>query len=228
MAPDPVRRTVTTSGASVTLQSRQYDDGRFMQHLRLAAILLGLVVTFGVATAADMRSPSPPVAATEIARQASLKSYIQRRAVLLLIRAAFDVIADEDISPLLADDARRLAATGPTVEDEQALDADLLSEGSHVIVSLRYLIAAGGAAWPPDRLATSYAFDAEVLLESLQADLLAAASNGADPLPILQAAERIHWQTEGFATSPPESDRFRARDDLVEQALASAPARSST
>lgn len=219
---------MTALGASVSLAARQFDDGRFMHHLRLAAILLGLVITSGVVSGADVRLPSPPVAATKDARQASLKSYIERRAVLLLIRAAFDVIADEDIGPLLTDEARRLAATGPTSEDERSLAADLLSEGSYVIVSLRYLIAAGGAAWPSDRAATSYAFDAEIQLQGLQADLLTAIESGADPLPILQAAERIHWQTEGFATLPPESDRFTSRDDLVEQALTNVSAHSLT
>ena len=100
-----------------------------MNRLRPAALLIGLILCGGLAHAADIRAPPPPVAATESDRQAALQSYIERHAALLLIRAAFDVISADDVSATLADDARRLAAAGPTAEDEQALAADLLSEG---------------------------------------------------------------------------------------------------
>jgi hypothetical protein len=228
MAPDRIGGTVTCRVASASLMSRQFDDGRFMHHPRLAAILMCFVLSGGGAVAADIRAPSPPVAVTHDEQQPALRSYIERRAALLLIRAAFDVIAPDDVGAVLLDDARRLAATGPTVEDEQSLADDLVSEGSYFIVSLRYLIAAGGAAWPTDRPATSYAFDAEVQLQSLQAELLAAAEEGSDPLPILLAVDRIHWQTEGYPSPPQGSDRFSTRDQLADDALANITLRDAT
>jgi len=188
---------------------------------------MGLILTGCAASAADMSvAPPPAVEMSQADREHALRSYMERRAALLLLRAAFDVVAPEDIAPTLIEDARRLAASGPSAEGERALDEDLLSEASYFIVSLRYLVATGGAAWPSDRPATSYAYDADVQLQALRSRLIGTALAGADPLPVLQAIERIHWQTEGYATPP--ADRFAPRDELVEQALADAKRRIAT
>jgi hypothetical protein len=182
---------------------------------------MALFVVFP-AQAADMPAAPPPDTAAPADRLAATASYLDRRAALLLIRAAFNVIAREDVREILEDDAVRLSLSAPAETDEQRLDLELLSEGSYFIVSLRYLIEAGGAAWPGDRTEGAYAFDALVLLDALRAKLFDNVGARSDPLPLLEAVEQIHWQTEGFAEVPAGASRFAARDELVDWAIRAA------
>jgi hypothetical protein len=197
-----------------------FDNDKTMKLVRLAA-LIALFALFP-AQAADMPVAPPPGTAVSADRLGATASYLDRRAALLLIRAAFNVIAREDLPEMLEVDAVRLSRSAPAETDEQALDLELLSEGSYFIVSLRYLIEAGGAAWPEDRTEGAYAYDALVLLESLQAQLFDTVAARADPLPLLQEVEQIHWQTEGFADVPAGASRFTGRDELVHQAMTAA------
>jgi len=157
----------------------------------------------------------------------AVRSYLERRAVLLMIRATFGVVSDEDIPGLLADDLRR-AGTPPDTRALAGLDADLLAEASYFIVSLKYLIESGGPIWPGDRPDSSYANDARIELEALQAALAETIASRADPLPLFERLVRLYALTEGNLAVPEELDRYRDRDGLVRDFLAGAGPRTST
>ena len=174
--------------------------------VRVSSSACALVVGVGLlilsmlpAQSADY-APPPPRSASD-ARQALL-SYVNDKAVLLLIRASFNVLPDSAIVPSLEDDLKRIGAKGPTEKDLIELDNDLTAESSYYLVSLRYAIEAGGAAWPKDRPEKSYEADSLARLQTLQDQLLADITSGADPLPVLAAAQSIWALTNGLVAVP--------------------------
>lgn len=150
----------------------------------------------------------------------ALEDYLKRRAVLLLIRSQFDVVPRGQIQDVLAADAQRLGGAGPSPGDADALDRDLLAEGSYYLVSLRYLIQGGGAAWPHDRAGEAYDEATLIRLDFLLERLFAAVKTRADPLPVFLEAQEIQALTEGFKTAPDNWAVFSDRDRLVAQVIA--------
>lgn len=169
-----------------------------------------------------------PVGAIPADPAAALEHHLARHAVLLMIRASFDVLPRDEVFDELAAEARRLGVNGPGEYDLARLDRDLLAEGSYYLVSLRYLAALGGAIWPAGRPERLYVNDTLVRLEALQEQLIEAVATRADPLPILQEAQAIHGLTEGLTEITPPLDYFGGRDELVEQVLADHGPRTST
>ncbi len=212
-----------------------------MLHLRVLlsraslALLMALSLQLSAPAplAADMGVPTPrfsvPTGQSGVANaDEALQAHLRRHAVLLMIRASFDVIPHDQVPDELVAEARRIGAHGPADHDLAQLDQDLLAEGSYYLVSLRYLASLGGAVWPSDRPEKFYVNDALVRLESLQRRLMEAVQTRADPLPILTEAQVIYALTEGLAEVPDELDHFGRRDDLVDQVLAADGPRTST
>lgn len=201
---------------------------KFRNRIALAAMLLlslsGIEVR--AAVAADLDAPPLPAEARD--PMVVARDYISRRAVLLMIRATFDVIQNQEIPSLLAQDLRRIGASGPTEEDLAALDTDLLMEASYYIVTLRYLIEVGGGLWPSDRPESTYVNDAIVRLRTLTTELIDAVNDRADPLSIMRQVDEITAWTEGYAEPPPELDHFAGRDAIVDEALRKHGPRTST
>jgi len=199
--------------------------------MRLTRIAGSVLLVFALA--------APPVAAADIGAQpqpttmaqntfAATDAYLRRKAVLLMIRASFDVISADEIEGLLAGELQRLGASAPGDYDLGRLDRDLMAETSYYLVSLRYLIESGGAVWPDDRPEQTYVNDALVELDALADALEVTMAEHADPLPILERAQKIMFQTEGFATVPSEHDGFAGRDQLVEKVIAEVGPRTRT
>jgi hypothetical protein len=145
--------------------------------------------------------------------------YLDRLAVVLMIRSSFDVVAVEDVAGLLLDAAEGIGIE-VSAEASETLDQQLLTEGGYYLVSLRYLALSGGAAWPEDRSEGSYVRDAVLELEGLEAALVTSVRERRDPLPILLEAQRIRALTEGYPEVPEALQRFAGRDELVTAALA--------
>lgn len=182
-----------------------------------ALILMGAPSAVG---AADMPQRTPLPGATDVTAATTL--YLKREATLLQLRARFDVISADDIAGILAGDARAIAGVGPGIEQEAALDQNLLAEGSYYIVSLQYLVQSGGALWPSDKAENTYVNDALAKLAELQAELFSIADDHGDPLPVFVQLDQVNAWTEGYADLPAEFDHFEGRDALVEAALAAA------
>src|SRR5690606_25024500 len=140
-------------------------------------------------------------------------------AALQLLRAAFDVIPSEAVPEILGRQLERLGPDGPTARDLDALDLALHSEIAYYLVSLRYLIDAGGSLWPEGRPEHFYVNDALIELAGVLEALPEVIKARADPLALLQRINRIHAFTEGFSEVPPALDFFEERDDLVRSAL---------
>ena len=186
--------------------------------LRVLLICAMLLAGTGVAPAADIIAP-PPERPSAVAA-ATLRAYLERKALVLLVREKFDVLAPDDVAPLLAADLGRMGAAGPSLHDEAELDRQLRGEGSYYLVSIEYLVRGGGAAWPQDRPASAYVNDALVQLAALADRLAASIAAGGDPLPVFLAAQRLEALAEGETTLPAAADRFGRRDELVRAALA--------
>jgi hypothetical protein len=170
------------------------------------------------AHAADILPPSPPDQPIE-ALEETTTGYLEGRAVLLSIRATFTVLDREDIEPTLVAELERMTSTGPSQAQLDELDLNLLTEGSYYLVSLEYLVRAGGAAWPADRPGAHYDNDALVLLDGLKRRLFDAVDARADTLPIFIEAQRIMALTNGEKDVPPGDDLFGRRDAMVKRAL---------
>lgn len=189
------------------------------------ALVLGISVP---AASADLTATSP-VPMARPSEVTPTDDYLRREALLLQIREHFSLLDADGVRSELAQSLDRHEFVGPSENDQIALDRALLAEGSYYLVSLRYLILAGGAAWPTDRPARSYENDAIVTLEALQERLFESVATRSDPLPIFLEAQRIWALTEGYVDVPEHLDVFGHRDELVEEALASqAPASAST
>jgi hypothetical protein len=197
----------------------------FRVHCVGAAILLLCVAAFAPASSADAPVPVPQVTTSTSQAQIATEDYLRRRAAVLLIRAMFDVLPRDSVSLQLGQDLYDLGADGPSEQDQLALDADLLAEGSYLIVSLRYLVQGGGALWPPAESQEGYETEALKRLHGLQADLSRMVDERDDPLPLLLDLDEIYALTEGYASIPPELDHFGQRDALVQQAIAASGTR---
>lgn len=192
--------------------------GKWRMLLLVAIAAQSCVVLALPIRAADLRMGPPAVVAGDAGEAAD--DYLRRRAVLLMIRATFDLLLDEDVPRVLAGDIVRIGTAGPSEGQSAQLDRDLLAEGSYYLVSLRYLAETGGAVWPNDRPESSYANDALVTLDGLQNQLIDAINERTDPLPIFEEAQRILALSEGFSEVPASLDHFDGRDVIVEEVLA--------
>jgi hypothetical protein len=189
------------------------------------SLLLVTALSFGCIAGAGF-SADLSVEEFEEEPSASLETaqhFLQRHAVLLMIRATFNILAYDDVEPTLIVEVQQIARSGPTARQAEALDRSLLTEGSYYLVSLEYVVRAGGAAWPSDRLASNYDNDSLVLLEALKDRLLVSIDERSDPLPIFVEAQRIMALTNGQTSVPPAEDQFGRRDLIVERALDYAP-----
>lgn len=182
----------------------------------------------GPAQAADMTTVPPIPMNRPVDTADALTDYARREAVLLLIRQTFSLLDAEGMLNELAVAAERADRNGPTEAMRIALDRALLAEGSYYLVSLRYLVLAGGAAWPADRPARFYEDDAIVRLDALQEQLFEAVATRADPLPVFLEAQRIWALTEGYTSLPEHLDVFGHREDIVESVLTEEVERART
>lgn len=181
-----------------------------------AALLLGFTL-IAPARAADLGvGSSAPVTAAAVETP---KAYLDRKAVLLMIRATFDVVEAEAVPELLRAEAGTLDAGGPDANRVAELDRELLAEGSYYLVSLRYTALSGGAIWPEDQPEAAYLSQALVRLDALQAALIDAVEHHDDPLPIFEEAQKIMLLTYGELSVPKDRDRFAGRDAMVDAAL---------
>jgi hypothetical protein len=186
----------------------------------LAKLLLAMAlsVVAPAASAADILPPPPPDRPIELVEQTT-RTYLENRAVLLSIRAAFNILAPDDIEPALIADLEQMTRNGPSQAQLDELALNLLTEGSYYLVSLEYVVRAGGAAWPDDRPAVNYDNDALVQLDALKRSLLDIVETQADPLPVFVEAQRIMALTNGEKDIPPAADAFAGRDAMVKRAL---------
>lgn len=156
------------------------------------AVLLALP-----AAAADRTVSVPPTetdANDRLERQAALSNALS----LLLVRVTFDVTAIADVEPALEARVASWGLGAPSAGERDEIERQLLAEASYYIVSLRYLIEVGGAAFPADRAETAYANDTLVRLDSLEralGDRLAMHREVAD---LLEEVEAIRALTEGY------------------------------
>lgn len=167
----------------------------------------------GFARAADL--PKPILPATEL----TVEQALMERAVLFLIREKFDVLSPEDVTDLLAADAKSMSAAGIQADEEAAIQRQLVAEGSYFIVSLQYLIGVGGANWPTDKSASSYDTAASQTLADLQVSWLAAVASHGDLLSIMRQVDTIDAQTDGQPAATGTYDHFGAAEAIVKAAL---------
>lgn len=183
-------------------------------------VLFAFVLSLGLAGAAPVSSADlgtvPPIPMPRPVEAADPADFAKREAVLLLIRETFTLLDETDVMQQLASGAERRKAAGPSEADQVALDRALLAEGSYYLVSLRYLILAGGAAWPADRPVRAYEDDAIVKLDALQEQLFEAVARREDPLPVFLEAQKIWALTEGNNEVPEQMDLFGHRDQMID------------
>jgi hypothetical protein len=182
-----------------------------------ATITAGLVSLFLTVPAGSSDLPLSPV---------TLSAAVHEKALLYKLRAAFDVVDESDIPDLLADDARRFASAGVSAEEKQRLLNDLLAEGSYYIVSLDYLISAGGPNWPLDKAASAYESEAASALATLRYNWLEVTSTTTlagerfgEMYDILQQVDQINAWTEGQLEVTPELDHFAGTAELAADAI---------
>lgn len=169
-------------------------------------------------SAADILPSPPPARPIELVEQATT-SYLDGLAVLLAIRATFNIMDRGEIEPRLVADLERMSSKGPSAAQVDELELNLLTEGSYYLVSLEYVVRAGGAAWPDDRPGANYDNDAIVLTDALKRKLVDAVESGGDPLPIFVEAQKLMALTNGEKDIPPAADLFGERDAMVTRAL---------
>jgi hypothetical protein len=189
--------------------------------LKTIALALLVAANFSSATAADVTSPTFAIRDAD-ASAAALEGYLDRKAMLLLLRARFDVLTLDDVPAMLAEDAGDFAVNGPSEEAIASVGNDLEAEGLFAIVQLRYLIQSGGSLWPTDKPEDTYVNDALAELRQLQWELPEVLAAGDDPYPLFQRIDQINAWTEGYADLPDELDHYSTRDSLVDAALAEA------
>jgi len=154
-----------------------------------------------------------------------MRDALVERAILYDLRVAFDVMEDDAVGPTLKADARELQQTAFFEDQRSYVRQDLLAEGAYYIVSLGYLVRAGGAAWPIDRAGSVYESDAEVKLEALKQRWIASLEGDGsnDLLDIMRRVDAINAWTEGQSTLTPQLDHFGNVEALVTAVLKPAP-----
>jgi hypothetical protein len=193
----------------------------------LLLLTLWLAGTSPAVWSADLVVDDPATPPETMAQEVT-ERYLQDRAVLLSIRATFNILDQTDIEPALIADLEQMTRNGPSQSQLDELELNLLTEGSYYLVSLEYVVRAGGAAWPDDRPAVNYDNDALVQLDSLKRSLLDIVETQADPLPVFVEAQRIMALTNGEKDIPPAADVFAGRDAMVKRALDRAAPWTST
>lgn len=184
----------------------------------LFAILTSLALAPAMAQAADLSVTiidDQPVANADAVTRTTLANFL----ALELTRVTFDVLPATEIE---ADVGRKLVAWAgnPPSEAERAeIDRQLLAEGSYYLTSLSYLIQAGGAVFPDDKLEQTYAGDTLVALDALQRRLSDGIAAGEDVSGVLVEAERIRALTEGFAEPPPDFGPMAHHAEMLERAM---------
>lgn len=187
----------------------------------LAVILLSCLPQ-PPAMAADLSGT--PVHRTRSASDADVlaatRSYLELRALLHEVRARFDLVGPDQIGEILIGEASSIGPDGPDAHLVDHTLRELLAEGTYYIVSLRYLILSGGAAWPEGKPPAQYENDANVLLDALLTELERSTNLGKDPWNVFHGIDRVNAWTEGYL-DPREGglDHFGDRPALVEQAL---------
>ena len=170
------------------------------------------------AAGADLTVSVPPTeadAGDRVEREATLSNALS----LLLVRVTFDVTAIEDVEPAL--DARLVAwgIGAPSAGERDEIERQLLAEASYYIVSLRYLIEVGGAAFPADRAETAYASDTLVRLDSLERALGDRLAMHLEVADLLGEVEAIRALTEGYAEPPDDFGVFTRHAALLQRLL---------
>jgi hypothetical protein len=179
-------------------------------------VLAAMLAVFSDASiAADLRAPAPKWTET-----------LREDAILYQIRATFDVVDPIDIPKLLRDDAHRYAASPVSGDEQRRLNDDLAAEGSYYIVSLAYLVSAGGPVWPADKASAIYESEATQRLTALRqrwldATRIDAPSSAGEMLSILRGVDEINAWTEGRATLTPDLSHFDDTESLVQSAIES-------
>lgn len=186
---------------------------------RIAAVIaLTMVPYVTLVRAADL--PSEPKIEVQPSDEAAIETYVKGRAILHIIRATFDVEEGDGLARLIKADVDQSREAGVSAADVEQLKIDLLAEGSYFIVGLKYLVLAGFPAWPADKSEATYAADTLAILDPLAAQLHESIDDGADPLPVFLAAQKVYWWTEGSLEPIDWRAAFDKRDALVDAALA--------
>lgn len=184
--------------------------------VRIVLVVM-MLATAPALQAADM--PESPHVAIEAGDTAAIVPYVKKRAILHVLRATFDVESLEDLESSIRADLANAQSSGVTEDEVADLDTDLIAEGSYFIVGLRYLIDAGFPAWPQDRPEATYRRDAVAILDPLPGKLIASIAAGDDPGPILAAASKVFWWTEGALAPLNGRANFSFLDVLIAAAV---------
>jgi hypothetical protein len=193
----------------------------FMSSRIIQLAVFALVLAFGhlPSGGADLGSfPVDPVFTDE----ATVSSYLSRRAVIYEIRRSFDVITEEEMTDALRGDASSALASGVTKEALAQTEDDLLAEGGYFIVSLRYLVISGFPAWPEDRPASTYKLDSLAILGPLLRQFRSSIDEGSDGAGVLSSAAQVYWWTEGEREVRGERANFDNIDARVSNAIENA------
>jgi hypothetical protein len=182
--------------------------------------LFALVLAFGSLPASGADLGSQPVD-PGVSNEATVRSYLSRRAVIYEIRRSFDVITEDEMTEALHADAAEALASGVTEETLADTEDDLLGEGSYFIVSLRYLVISGFPAWPEDRSANTYKLDSLAILAPLLRQLRTSIEAGSEASDVLASAAQVYWWTEGQRQPRAEKANFDI-DARVSDAIADA------
>jgi hypothetical protein len=137
---------------------------------------------------------------------------------LLLVRVTFDVMAIEDVLGRVEDRIIAWGGDHPSDGERDEIERQLLAEASYYIVSLRYLIQVGGAAFPSDRPESDYANDTLVRLDSLERKLFDQIAAHEDVEEIIREVEAIRLLTEGSAEMTSGEGYFAQHQNLLEAA----------
>ena len=194
-------------------------------------LALAMATSVSGAIAADIPGP-PPVSSlpsqAETAAEAQL-DYLRGRAALLALRARFDVFDRSLLADQLLSEQMALARAAPDGLLAGTLEDDLVTEISYYLVSLRYLIAVGGAVWPADRPESDYVNDALVHLDAVKSAVLSDEFvRTIDPIDLLQKLEAVYWWTNGEATIPVGESLAEQAAGLVDGLLQRQPLQATT
>ena len=182
----------------------------------VGVLLLALFVAPLSLRAADLGpTPSEGSAAATVPLREALSRYLS----LEMIRATFEVVHRDNLGAALEEQAARWSTSAPSAAALADLDQQLLTEASYYLVSLSYLVQAGGAVFPGDRAETVYANDTISKLDDLRRQLVDAVENGGDVLAVLIEVERIRALTEGYSDVPEDFGVFTDHDTLLDQVL---------
>ncbi len=185
--------------------------------LPLLAALLAFAAAAPVA-AADLGTGLPATGQAVSDETGERLGALSNLLSLLLVRATFDVEPLEEVPDRLEDRIVAWGINGPSEGEREEIERLLLAEASYYIVSLRYLIEVGGAAFPPDRPESDYANDTLVRLDSLERRLAERLAMHEEVADILGEVEAIRLLTEGSAAMTSGEGVFARHDDLLERA----------